>query len=258
MTVDTQGVIACSRYSFAPNSLHFCGPERQNDMLAYVKGRRADNGLVEILHRFETLYPYLVLIASENHIQDPFDRQVVEAYWLGNTLLDGVKTSALAAHLTDTFNLKAKVKKKHVGPMMNPIVESGVPQHNSHVLNIFVRTGHHAVPHTLSTMDQCRVSWGKVVETGSRVKGQGSSKEIGKPCIVETQPLMYGKGKFILGVPQKKAVTSVSVHPKMGEWVSIHWGYVCDILTHQQRMHLAYYTHKALDTANRSQLVSRI
>src|SRR4030042_1170915 len=100
MTLDMQGVMSCSRYSFAPNSLHYCGPERQSDMLGYVQHEAADKGLAEILHRFDTLYKYLVLIASSNHIHDPFDRRVVEAYWVGNNLLARVKTNQFAQHLT--------------------------------------------------------------------------------------------------------------------------------------------------------------
>ena len=239
MIVDIRGVIACSRYSFAPNSLHYCGPERQNDMLGYVTGSLADDGLVEILNRFETLYPYLVLIASENTIADPFDYRVVEAYWLGNTLLDRVRVKPFAAHLADRVGLKRKIKANAYTPMMDHLAPSGIPQHTFHVLNIFIRTGHHAISHTLHTMDECRISWGRVIDTG-------------KQCLVSVRPLIYERDRLRLGKPEKRTVTSVMVTPKVGDWVSIHWGFVCDILTLKQRMHLAYYTEKAVSSANSS------
>jgi hydrogenase maturation factor len=227
MIFDSQGLIACGRYSFAPNSLHYCGPEKQRDMLEYVTEGQVDRGLFEIQSKFETLYPYLVLIASENNIKDPFDRRVVEAYWLGNSLLQRIKIRAFAKHL-DTLNLQQSI---------DSIVESGVPQHNFHVMNIFIRTGHHMVKHTLSTMDQCRISWGRVVE-------------VEKQYVVEIQPLQYIQDRLTLGVKEKKVVTSIAVKPEVGDWVSIHWGYVCDILTSRQRLNLMHFTQKALITAN--------
>lgn len=243
MTFDRQGLILASRYAFAPNSLHYCGPERQIDMLGYVQSAEADGGLAGLLNRFETLYPYLVLIASANHIKDPFDRRVVEAYWLGNTLLRRVKTTAFANHLTDTLELKKKVPKGKFTPMMDAIV-SGVPQHNFHVMNIFFRTGHHAVPHTISTMDNCRISWG-------RVAGMIKDKKNENRYIVETQPLIYANNKLILGVTETKVVTSIAVVLKTGDWVSIHWGYVCDILSPRQLILLKKYTALAIATAVR-------
>jgi hypothetical protein len=240
MTVDVQGLITCSRYSFAPNSLHFCGPERQNDMLGYVSGSLADRGLMEILNQFETLYPYLLLIASENHIADPFDRRVVEAYWLGNRLLSHVRMQSFAAHITDNLDLKRKLKPKQFSPMMDHLTELGVPQHTFHVLTIFIRTGHMAVEHTLSTMDQCRISWGKVVDAGDE-------------CVVEVRPLIYQNKQLMLGKPERRVVTCVGMRPKKGDWVSVHWGYICEVLSAGQRLNLARYTIQALAAANKQQ-----
>ena len=96
MTFDPQGLVTCARYSFAPNSLHYCGPEKQSDMRAYVSDSVTDQGLYDILNRFDTLYNYLQLIGTENDIRDPFDPRVVEAYWVGNSLLHKTKYIPLA------------------------------------------------------------------------------------------------------------------------------------------------------------------
>lgn len=235
MTADPQGLLMCSRYSFAPNSLHYCGPERQSDMLGYVKNNAVDRGLTELLNHFDTLYQYLLLIAHQNNIQDPFDRRVVEAYWLGNSLLGNVKVQAFATHLTDT--LKRKVTEKQYKQLIDITLKGGIPQHNYHVLNIFIRTGHHAVGHTLSTMDQCRISWGKVIETQGRY-------------VVAVNPLIYQHNQLELGTPEHRIVTSVAVTPIKGEWVSIHWGIVCDVLCDRQRINLERHTNYALKRAN--------
>ena len=63
--MDFAGLALCSRYSYPPNSLSLCGPDRQNDLKWYSGSRQADHGTIEILTHFSTLYPYLRLIAGE-------------------------------------------------------------------------------------------------------------------------------------------------------------------------------------------------
>lgn len=237
MTGDPSGVIMCSRYAFAPNSLHFCGPEKQLDMKAYVSAGTADEGLSDILHRFETLYPYLRLIASANNLSDPFDRRVVEAYWIGNSLLGQVRVRPFAGLLTDTLQLSRKTPAGILTPMIDRAV-TGVPHHTVHVMNIFIRTGHMAIAHTLNTMDSCRISWGIVV----RSPDGGTEGTV----LVETQPLVYENNRLTLGIPVQKEVVSVGVMPKAGDWVSIHWGIICDIITPRQKNNVIKYTQLAI------------
>jgi len=240
MTVDRRGLLLCSRYAFAPNYFHYCGPERQRDLLGYVTEGITDRGLPEILDRFETLYPYLQLIAGANHIKDPFDTRVVEAYWLGNPLLSKVPTRVFADHIADTLGVKKKVMRKHYVPMMDRVVR-GVPQHTFHVLNIFVRTGHHAAPQTLQTMDACRISLGRVTGTDPT----------GAYYLIKSRPLAFTSDLLCLGEPVTKSVLSVGLTPKKGDWVSVHWGYVCAVLTDRQRTLLTRFTTMAIDSANK-------
>ena len=257
MSFDPQGLQMCSRYALAPNSLHYCGPERQADLLGYVNEHEADRGLVEILNRFETLYPYLVLIASENHIPDPFDKRVVEAYWLGNSFLRRVHTKAYGDHLAYSLELKKKVSHPKFSNMMDHVV-GGVPQHTFHVLNVFIRTGHHSITHTIDTMDHCRISWGRVERelndesANLQMKNTATAE---KHYIVTVQPLEYDKGKLELGSPTHKVVSSVTVAPRPGEWVSIHWGQICDTINPGQRKNLHRYTQFALAWANKKSVV---
>lgn len=243
---NSTGLLTCSRYAYAPNHFHYCGPEKQKDLLAYVQTKRSDQGLTNILHHFETLYPYLVLIASQNNIKDPFDPRVVEAYWLGNPLLKNVKMRAFGDHLADTLQLKKKVKKNDFSPMMERMI-TGVPQHNFHVMNIFIRTGYAALVHTLSTMDQCRISWGKVI---ANLTNPTNLTNNGKRYMVLTQPLVYTNNRLTLSQPEQKHVTCVSFMPKIGDWVSIHWGFVCDVLGVREVALLKRYTMLALHHAN--------
>lgn len=246
--VDSIGLRLCSRYAFGPNSLHYCGPEKQSDMAAYVTQAHTDAGLVEIVNKFDTLWAYLVLIASQNHIQDPLDRRVVEAYWIGNKLLGNIRERAFGDHLAYALELKKKLPLATFSREMNRVAH-GVPNHNFHVMNIYIRTGHHAIVHTLTTMDECRISWGKIKDVnGSSLLVHG--KEFHEEYLVETRPLVYINQKLCLGEPVIKKVTSIGLPLNTGDWVSLHWGYVCAVLSMQEKKNLIHTTRIAIANAN--------
>ncbi len=66
-------------------------PTRPRTLLEYGAAGASDGGLAELARTFEGAWPYLSLIAAANRIDDPLDPRVVEAYWVGNALLDRVR-----------------------------------------------------------------------------------------------------------------------------------------------------------------------
>src|SRR3989344_4490377 len=159
------GLALCSRFSYPPNSLSLCGPDKKNDLNWYATTQNTDRGTIEILSQFSTLYPYLTLIAQENKIKDPFDRRVVEAYWVGNDLLYKIPLSRFVTHLSDTIMLKKKLKKNNLELILSKLTNGALPNHAFHVLNVYKRTGHLDIPHTIQTMDACLINWGKIIKT---------------------------------------------------------------------------------------------
>jgi hypothetical protein len=248
------GILTCARYAFAPNYFHYCGPEKQRDLKEYIQRNTVDFGLSDILHHFETLYPYLLLIAMSNRIKDPFDQRVVEAYWIGNALLGNVKPAAFAAHLSEGLFLKKKIPKKQFTTFMDDVMH-GVPNHNEHVCNIFIRTGHATLAHTLATMDSCRISWGQIVNHESGIMNHGQKQHGNNHYIVKTRPLELIDGKLRLGNPTVKAVTSVGILPQKGQYVSLHWGYVCEVLTPSKLRQLQIFTMKALERSRHQERI---
>lgn len=240
MTAAQSGFSLCARYAFAPNYYHYCGPERQSDLAGYIQEKKEDAGLKEILSHFETLYPYLQLIASANAIADPFDRRVVEAYWVGNTLLSRVGVRSLAKHLDQELKLRRIMKPALYAATQGMVTQGSMPHHTFHVLTIFIRTGHNAIAHTLTTMDQCRISWGVVVNMSDT-----------QHVVVNAPQLVYNNDILTLGPGSLKTVSCVGVPVKIGDWVSIHWGYVCDVLDIISRRALLFYTKRAIALVNR-------
>ena len=85
------------RYAYPPNELGYCGPDAHAQLLEQVAARADDGDLRRLVRGFDGAWPYLELIAGAAGIGDPLDARVVEAYWVGNELLDRVGPTAMGA-----------------------------------------------------------------------------------------------------------------------------------------------------------------
>lgn len=253
--MDKQGLLLCARYSIAPNFFGYCGPDKNLSLIDHLKEQVADNEVSSILSEFETLYQYLIFIATENKIPDPFDRNVVEAYWVGNSLLNKASNFDYVALLKEKLSLENKTGMKKFHTIKRKILTNHFyPHHSFHVFNIFKRTSHDPSSHTLETMDSCRISFGEIKSSTFAKASVDKQNSI----TVETKPLHFFQNKLILGKPILKELKidykgKTFLHNlKIGDWVSFHWGFVCDILTEQQVKNLAFYTQKSIDFFNSS------
>jgi hypothetical protein len=243
--MDIKGVNLCSRFAYPPNSLSLCGPDKKNDLLYYSSLNLPDQGTSEILSQFKTLYPYLILIANENKLIDPFNAKVVEAYWLGNRLLNNISQKTLVGHLIDSVGIKKISSPKIFQNLMANIERNCFPHHAFHVLNIYHRTGNLTIPHIVETMDACLINVGKVIEVSPKNLKVKTNKLIvkGNKLIfshaVERMLLWQGEKDYL-----KRKI-------KKGDEVSYHWGYVCSKLTAIQKIGLIRYTNLALQSGNR-------
>ena len=240
------GVLRCSRYAFGPNRLHYCGPDANRELFEYIHDGFADPGLASLLGAFKTMYPYLCHIALENHIRDPFDERVVEAYWIGNELLETIGKKAFWAHLIEDHKIKKRIGPRSFSLVEDKIEGGAVPHHSFHVLDIWKRTGHLEHEHTLESMDSCRISWGTV-------------KEISGPSItVLVEPLIIKDGKLALGKPESRKITrsleaDIAIDElKNGDLISIHWSVPCEVLTKKQVANLRVYTLRHIALANKT------
>lgn len=245
--MNKQGLLLCAKYSVAPNYFGYCGPDENKSLVDHLKENVGDKEVQSILSEFETLYLNLTLIAKENKIADVFDKRVVEAYWVGNELLQNISSHDYTKLLDEKFNLTKKLGTKNLGMLSHKIQANKIyPHHSFHVFNIFKRTGHDPSFHTLSTMDECRIGWGKVLHAQNpNIKSQIST------IIVTTRPLIMNGNVLTFGKEKRKTL-NVSykekqfIKPKVGDWVSFHWGQVCDIIGSDQAKNLFHYTSQAM------------
>ena len=96
----------------------------------------------------------------------------------------------------------------------------------------------------MSTIDNCRVSWGKIIEVQP------------EHYVVKTNPLIMQDKKLKLGPPtDKKIISTIDEKtfikkPKPGDWVSFHWNFICEKLNSKQVKNLKHYTNEAIKLAN--------
>src|SRR3989339_2253793 len=130
------GSLLAARYAFMPNKLRYCGGDSNSELFAYTANNQSDAGLQAMLKEFETMFPYLRLIAEANKILDPFNYKVVESYWIGNELLENVSMNNFYRYLVDEQKLKKKFKPAILEKVFGKIPVGAKPHHGFHVLNI--------------------------------------------------------------------------------------------------------------------------
>lgn len=241
----TPGPILFVRYALPPNRHGYCGPNDNASFFEYGVTGTVDNGLRSLAMEFSGAWPYLELIAHATGIADPLDRRVVEAYWVGNSLLDKVGTTALGNSMEDRFRLKTG---RHFSELAESVVAGGMPHHSYHVFCIYPWVGllgdDRRAGQALTVLDRCRIRWGKVIA------------DTGQEVMIESRPLTWDGHRLALGPAQQETVVrgadGMTMLPPLqpGDWVSLHWEWVCDRLDARQLNALQRYTAYHLSMVN--------
>jgi len=245
------GPVLFARYAFPPNSHGFCGPVDHTAFFEYGVAGADDLGLRALAQQFAGAWPYLQLIASATGLDDPLDRRVVEAYWVGSPRLDRVDTRSVGDSMEERFR---RMTGARFPTLTESVLAGGVPHHSFAVFCIYPWTGllsdGRKADRALTVLDRCRIRWGRVV------LAQGDQ------VVVESRPLTWDGRTLGLGPPEEEtAVRSVDgvgmvARLEPGDWVSLHWEWVCDRLTRRQVGFLSGYTRRHLRIVNEGNLHS--
>jgi len=239
------GPLLFIRYAFPPNERGLCGPADTASLRGYAAAGVAGDGLPRLASQFAGAWPYLQLIAAANGIADPLDTRVVEAYWVGNSLLDTVRVADYGASLDERFRRQAG---RGWASIAAAIPAGALPHHSFHVFCVYPWTGllrDGRTEPSLHVLDSCRISWGRVLTDD--------------PLVVARRPLAWDGRALSLGPPvpcQVAAGFVTSLRP--GDWVSVHWGSVCDRLTPAQLLALRRYSVRHLRLANGTNPVTNV
>jgi hypothetical protein len=243
----TAGPLLFARYAYPPNALGYCGADETRLLLEYGAAGASDGGLAELARTFEGAWPYLTLIAAANEITDPLDPRVVEAYWIGNGLLDRVRPADLARHVEDRFRGRVGRTWQRV---LDPVAAGAVPHHTFHVFAVYpwlglMRTG--IVDQPLHVLDQCRTT-AALVESAN-----------GNLARVLARPLVWNGTTLGLGAWARREVRwrddglALVGDVSPGDWVSLHWDFVCDRLAPAAARRLERVTRRVLASVNATQ-----
>jgi hypothetical protein len=245
-TAVADGALTFARFAYPPNQLGYCGPDVQDEILQRVSARASGPELRALARGFEGAWPYLQLIAAGNRIGDPLDARVVEAYWIGNRLLDRVDMVMFADSLLSRFapSLHRAADRER---LVDPLLTGGLPHHGFHVFGVYpwvglLRSG--AVDDALGVLDRCRVRWGRVVSVRDT------------EAVVISRPLVWDGRRLELGAPREEIATTARdgylLAPRLrtGEWCALHWDWVCEPMSRRRLDALVHYTRQQLDAVN--------
>jgi hypothetical protein len=128
--------------------------------------------------------------------------------------------------------------------LLSKVPAGAHPHHSFHVLDVSMKTG--ALKESVEDLDRCRISWGEVEQTEGDI------------LTVKYRPLVLSEGRLTLGeVIQRQARYQVKGQgylktPSPGDLVSLHWDWVCDVLTPRQAATLERQTNHHLTLANQT------
>jgi DNA-binding transcriptional ArsR family regulator len=249
---EVEGALLHAKHALQPNSLGYCGPDENETILEHLYGSTTSERLMSTLTRFESAYPFIRMIAKSTGRQ-PFDREVTEAYWIGNHLLDDVEPSDFYQFTNQDLNPTrkrvarmdgigredAKFLFKELGPIARP-------HHSFYVLGMYARSSVKSGSESklLRLMDSCRISWGEVVD-------------VRKVALsVERPALAMNQDQLSLTRPQMEEVRYDPRIPsfsgiRRGDWVSVHWNFASERLTPYQLRNLKKYTALDIEATNR-------
>jgi hypothetical protein len=242
MSASLPGSVLFARYAYPPNELGYCGPEDAAGLLAAGAAGDASPDIAARARQFDGAWVYLQLLAEAAGIDDPLDARVVEAYWIGGDLLNRLPAERLHDRLTERFAGQRGGFWNRLGDEARPLARA---HHSFHVFAVYPWAGllGSGSPIPLSVLDRCRIRWGRLVERRA---------ETG---VVRSQPLCWDGAQLYLGdeieeTVRHSAAGGALADVRAGDWVALHFDWICDRLTADRLDELRRATEQQLRLAN--------
>ena len=235
------GATRFARYAFPPNELGYCGPDDASVLLQHAT---YGGGTVEVAARarqFEGAWAYLSALSDATGLE-PLDPLVVEAYWVGNDLLDKVDPQALLEGAPAAGSGPDRRAAEPGGALRRRARQPRFPRLRR------LSVGAHA------RRQQRRTALGAGLRAGSA----GARSSVSTASGLTSCPSRWtgtGPGSG-WATPRTETVRwstdglSLAATPAPGGVVSMHWDWICERLTPDRTDALADSTAHALDMVN--------
>jgi len=237
------GVRLAASYSYLPNCLGFCGSQKKGDLLLmeeFIERKISEKKIIPVLEKLEAAFFYYKLIARKNGIKNPFAKKVIEAYWIGNELLEKVSRMDLQKMILKDFVKPHLLTVAEAQKRIKKIPKGSKAHHSFHVFILGPIAGRIDMKE-LSLKDVCRTGFGEVLEV--------KKEKNGNFLLVNFQPIVTNDRKYLLGQGKKiKIKWNKNILPKVkiGETVSFHWGTAVQVLNKSKTENVIKYTENTL------------
>ncbi|PIN84138.1 hypothetical protein COV61_01040, partial [Candidatus Micrarchaeota archaeon CG11_big_fil_rev_8_21_14_0_20_47_5] len=228
------GVLLSAKFAFPPNSFGYCG---KNSFFHAMKRKDCRLLKTELKH-FRAHYAYLKLIASENGCF-PFDRRAVNAFWIGNKLLENISQKALKHFIAK--ELFAGKNSQRAGKLANNLPKGTLPHHSFHVL--YVNFLSNKVRRNTANYNKCCITSGKILSCGE------------KTVLVERFSICRKGGRLALGrrkenIVLERAGVRLVGKIKKGDLLAIHWGMAVKKISAREAAELKGCTQRNIGAIN--------
>jgi len=222
---------ACA-YSFSPNKLGYCGPEGSwHAFEEFLSAPTEQNAIaaMEALRKFYALYPYLELIAAANDLQ-PFDAEVIEAYWIGNELLNNVQYSEIQKTILSfqKFGLPRSIVEKKAAELPDAML----PHHSMHVL--YVNFISPKLKPIIENLSNCLIQWAQV-----KAQAKNGIKVKGLELFAESNELK-------LREKEKTVQNQFNLQLQPGDLISVHWQNAVEKISFDELKSLRKFTEQTI------------
>ena len=212
-------------------------------LLEYGDAQASDRGLSELARTFDGAWPYLQLIAAANRI----DSASTPESWTRTGSATGCWTTSARAPSRDTSRTGSAAVSDGAGRTSSTRSQRRRPHHCSTSSRLPVARPHATgiVDEPLCVLDQCRTTPGRVLAV------DGDRAEV-------SHPFSPGAGASFDGpvvareVRRRADGLAFAETLQSGDWVSLHWDFVCERMTSSRARRLLDATVQALNAVNRA------
>lgn len=233
--IEDDALLLAARFSMIHSQLKHCRDDDASQILYdYVVNGKNREKAADFLLRFSSVMPYLELIASKNG-KKALDYDVIEAYWIGNGLLDNISSEDIKKMIADKFS---ELPPEAAEELLANIPSSAAPNHNFQILHAHSILG--KVAPKLRNADKCRISVATV------------KKVLDDKMVVSHKPFIVEE-KIRFGDIEEKEIEydkGFLSEVKAGDKVAMHWDFPVCILTDEQARNLDKYTEKNVEAMN--------
>lgn len=244
------GIVLAGRYCLTPARQKLC-TSKEGDFRAirsYLMNLSPENRkrAREAMLVFPVMPAYLRAIAKASGITDLFDKRVVEAYYIGNELTKSTPLSATVAAIAESFVGKGILSEQEMETRAMRLPKTYKPHHNFHIFcfgSVMGGADHDSSGPMIPLLEQCQIGWGKVV------------RAIESSVILEQTPvLVFSKSGVELKTREQPLVLEYDIETdppvKQGDWVTTHWGRICQVINESQCQTLQKHTLQAIADSN--------